>query len=133
MSNETFSYPLVIQETYLDVFGHVNNAVYLNLFEEARWDFITKKGYGLNKIQESGFAPIILEIKLSFLKELRLRDEIIIQTKMISYENKIGKLSQKMVREKDLCCEAELIIGLFNLKDRKLVLPTKDWLSALGL
>ena len=133
MKAKVFSYPLVIKETYLDTFGHVNNASYLTLFEEARWDIITKNGYGLKKIQETGIGPTILEVKLSFLRELRLREKIKIETKMISYEKKIGKLSQKMIRDAEICCDAEIVFGLFNLSERKLVLPTAEWLRALGI
>lgn len=98
MLGQIFSYPLIIKETYLDTFGHVNNATYLTLFEEARWDLITKNGYGLKKIQESGLGPTILEIKIVFYKELLLREQIIITTQMVSYEKKIGKILQQMIR-----------------------------------
>jgi len=133
MNAKIFYYPLIIKEIYLDTFGHINNASYLILFEEARWDFITKNNFGLKKIQETGLGPTILEIKLAFLKELRLREKIIIETKMLSYEKKIGTLSQKMLRDGEICCEAEFVIGLFNLVERKLVLPTTDWLYAVGI
>ena len=63
----------------------MNNATYLTLLEEARWELVTKNGYGMKKIQETGLGPTILELKLSFFKELRLRDEIIIETNMVSY------------------------------------------------
>lgn len=126
-------YKIIIQETYLDTFGHVNNATYLTLLEEARWDLLTKNGYGLKKIQETGFGPVILEIKIAFLKELRLREEIIIETHMISYEKKIGKISQKMLRNEEVCCEAEILVGFFNLIERKLVMPTAEWLQAVGV
>lgn len=133
MQSKLFSYPLTIKETYLDSFGHVNNATYLTLLEEARWELITKNGFGLKKIQETGVGPTILEIKLVFLKELRPRDEIIIETQLLSYERKIGKISQKMVRSGEICCDAEFTFGLFSLNERKLVLPTSDWLQAIGV
>ena len=131
MSAEIFRYPLTIKEMHLDTFGHVNNATYLALFEEARWDLITKNGYGLKRIQELGIGPTILEIKLIFLKELRLRENIIIETQAISYEKKIGKLRQRMIRGDDVCCEAEFVIGLFDMKQRKLIAPTQEWLRAI--
>ena len=133
MNAKIFSYPLIIKETYLDTFGHVNNASYLTLFEEARWDLITKNAYGLKKIQETGIGPTILAIKLTFLKELCLREEIIIKSQMMSYERKVGTLSQKMIRDGEVCCDAEFVIGLFNLVERKLVLPTAEWLNAVGI
>lgn len=133
MKNKIYNYPILIKETYLDLYGHVNNATYLTLFEEARWDFVNRNGYGFNEIKKTGLGPIILEISIRYLKELRLREEIIIQTTTLSYDKKIGKLEQKMIRGKEECCVASFTIGLFNLKERKLVLPTKEWLNAIGI
>jgi len=132
LSRKIFSYPLCIKETHLDVFGHVNNAMYLTLFEEARWDFLNKNGYNLKKIIETGLGPTILEITINFSKELRAREEIIIESQLISYKNKIGKLTQKIIRADEVCSTAEFTIGLFDIKERKLVLPTVEWLSAIG-
>ncbi|CDZ80099.1 Long-chain acyl-CoA thioesterase FadM [Candidatus Rubidus massiliensis] len=126
------TYPILIKETNLDVYGHVNNSTYLTLFEEARWDLITKQGYGLEQIKKSGIGPIILEVHIKYYKELLLRDEIIIETSAISYEKKIGKLLQKMVREEEVCCEALFVMGLFDLKNRKLINPTPEWLQVIG-
>jgi thioesterase-3 len=128
-----YSYPVTIKEVYLDTFGHMNNATYLTLFEEARWDCIGKNGYGIEYIRSSGLGPTILEILLTFKKELRNRDEIVIETQGVSYERKIGKLAQRMIRNGELCCHAEFTIGLFSLKERKLVLPTEEWLRAIGM
>ncbi len=133
MSYTVFSYPFMIKEVYLDTFGHMNNAMYLVLFEEARWEFITQNGYGLKKIMETGLGPTILEIKLKFLKELRLRDKIIIETQVTSYQNRIINIGQKMLRENVICCEAEFTIGFFSLKERKIVQPSDEWLKALGI
>ncbi len=55
MAYQEHEYQLLIHEGHLDSFGHVNNATYLNLFEEARWDWITARGYGL---KEMGAAPL---------------------------------------------------------------------------
>lgn len=33
----------------------------------------------------------------------------------------------------ELCCEAALAVGLFDLAARKLIPPTPEWLAALGL
>jgi thioesterase-3 len=133
MHSKIHTYPILIKESYLDTFGHMNNAMYLTVLEEARWDLITKNGYGLNKIKEIGIGPTILDVKLHFLKELRLRDEVIIETQLLSYEKKIGVIAHKMIRGKDVCCTAEMMIGLFSLAERKLILPTPEWLQAIGV
>jgi len=132
MNVKSVLYPLTIKEAHLDTFGHVNNATYLTLFEEARWEFITTNGYGLEKIKETGLGPTILDIKIRYLKELRLREKIMIETKTLSYTKKIGKLVQQMLRGDEICCTAEFTVGLFSLKERKLVVPTPEWLKAIG-
>lgn len=132
LNKKRFSYPLTIKETHLDVFGHVNNAVYLTLFEEARWDFINKNGYDLKKMMETGLGPTILEVNLKFSREIRLRDEVIIESEMVLYRKKIGKLIQKIIRSGETCCVADFTFGLFDVNKRKLVLPTPEWLKAVG-
>ncbi len=129
---DTYYYPVLIQETSLDLYGHVNNANYLKIFEEARWNLISGNGYGLEQIQKLQKGPIILEIKIAFLKEVKAREEVIIVTHCTSYERKIGKIQQSMVRNGEICATAEVTLGLFDLKTRRLVLPTPEWLEAIG-
>ncbi len=133
METKIFNYPIEIKEIYLDTFGHMNNAMYLTLFEDARWELITQNGYGVEKIRQTGLGPVILELKIRFVKEIRLREKIVIESKLISYEQKIGRLMQTMLRSGEVCCTAEMVFGLFDLRLRKLVLPTPDWLKAVGV
>ena len=126
-------YPVTIKETNLDVYGHVNNATYLVFFEDARWDWIHRNGYGLHKIQETGLGPVILEVTMRYMKELRLRDEIVIQSWMTSYKKKIGVMHQQIMRGDEMCCTADFTFSLFDLKHRKLVLPTEEWLKGIGM
>ena len=127
-----YEYPLTIKESHLDTFGHVNNATYLQIYEEARWELITSKGYGLEKIRATGLGPIILEINLKFLKELRLRENIIIHTQTLGYKGKIGKLKQWITDSKgNVCSEVEMVLGLFDTQKRQLVEPTEEWLNTI--
>lgn len=133
MKSKVYTYPVTIQKSHLDVFGHVNNAVYLTLLERARWEIINNNGYGLDKMKATKLGPTIIEIKINFLKEIRLDETIIIETQLVSYERKIAKLAHRMLRGEELCCTAEFVIGLFDMEQRKLVAPTPEWLNALGV
>lgn len=133
MANEVLKYATVIKEIYLDSFGHMNNAQYLSLFEEARWDGISKRGYGLQKIRETSLGPVMLEVTVKWLKELLARQEIVITTQVTSYEGKICKLHQEIVRGTDVCATGDFTLALFDLKARKIIGPTPDWLKAIGL
>jgi thioesterase-3 len=133
MEFERFIQPYLIIERHLDTFGHVNNATYLQILEEARWEFITARGFGLKQIKESGLGPTILECNIKFMKELRLRQNVTIETQTQSTKGKIALLTQWIYNEqRDLCCEATFTIALFNTKERKLVPPTPEWLHAIG-
>lgn len=134
MNNPIHTYKLTIKEAHLDTFGHVNNATYLQILEEARWDWITANGYGLKKIQETKLGPVILDITISFKKELRLREEITIETTVLDYKSKISRIAQRILNSAgDPCCTATFTFGLFDTVNRKLVLPTQEWLKGLGL
>lgn len=124
---------ITIKECHLDTFGHVNNATYLELLEDARWDLITEGGYGMERVQETGLGPTILEINIKFKRELCLREQVTIQTQLLEYEGKIGKLKQEMVLENGaVACEALFTIAVFDMKKRKLVVPDEAWKKALS-
>lgn len=131
--SKIFEYPLMIREYHLDTFGHVNNAVYLQILEEARWELITQNGFGLEEIKKSGKGPVILEVTLRFRRELKLRDKVVIKTRLGSYEGKIGTILQTIENEQGkVHADAEFKFGLFDTTERKLISPTPEWLKALG-
>lgn len=127
-------YDLLIIERHLDTFGHVNNATYLELFEAARWDWITGHGFGLERIRELQQGPTVLEVTLRFRREIKNRERVRIRTWAESYEGKVCSVLQEMRNEaSELCCEGRFLCGLFDLKARRLLAPTPEWLRAVGL
>ena len=93
MANPSFhEYSLLIRESHLDTFNHVNNAQYLTLFEEARWQVITERGFGLSEIQKTGTGPVVLEAALRFRREVKLREKVIIKTYTPTENGKIATL-----------------------------------------
>ena len=134
METQKHFYPIKILEAHLDTYGHVNNAVYLTLFEEARWDMITANGYGLKRIQETGLGPTILEVQVRFHRELRLRQDVIIETQVVSTRKRLAVVHHEIKdAQGTLYCKADFTFGLFDVHARKLVLPTPEWLKALGI
>jgi acyl-CoA thioester hydrolase len=127
-------YEVVIRESHLDSYGHVNNAAYLVLFEEARWDFITKNGYGYRKVQEIQQGPVVLALSMKFLKEITLREKITITLQLLEQNGKLSRFRQEMIKEDGkLATEIELTFGLFDLKTRRLIEPTPEWKKAIGI
>lgn len=134
MAYPIHTYEMVIREHHLDTFGHVNNAVYLQILEEARWELLTQNKFGMSQIKATGIGPTILEITIKYLRELRLREKITIESQVISYPSKIGLMKQRIFNEQNnVCCDVDLKFGLFDLNQRKLIVPTSDWWAALGI
>jgi len=127
-----FVYDLLIREHHLDSYQHVNNATYLSLYEEARWELCTQRGYGYKDFHASGTGPVILSVDIKFLKELNLREKIGITFEMISYEKKIFKMKQQMIKANgDVASEAIFTGAYFDMKERKIIPPSPEWLKVL--
>ena len=125
---------VLISEAHLDSFGHLNNARYLELFEQARWDLITGRGFGIDTIRQTGTGPVVLEVTARFLRELAPRESIVIRSQLLSYERKIGKLNQQMVKvDGTVACEAVFTFALFDMTRRKLIEPSPAWAYAVGV
>ena len=136
MANPIYEYELTILEHHLDTFGHVNNAVYLEMYEEARWDFITRNNLGLREILETKIGTVLLDLNLTFKSELKNREKIkIISQARAEMRNKyVMILDQKMIREDGKTASTLMIsVGMMDLNARKLIAPSAQWLQALGL
>lgn len=130
----SFEYRFQVLERHLDTFGHVNNATYLELFEEARWDFITKNGWGLKEVIERQMGPVLLELNLKFKREITNREWITVKSVACEMKNSIAMvMKQEMVKDNgDVATTLEITVGLMDLKRRKLIPPTDEWLKACG-
>lgn len=126
---------ITILESHLDTFGHVNNATYLTLFEQVRWDWISQHGLGLEQVHKDQVGPVILDLHLEFKKELRLRQKIKVESRFVEHKNRlVMQLEQKMFLPNDGALASRLVlnVGLMDMKARKLVPADERWLKALG-
>ena len=132
---KSFEYPVTILEHHIDSLGHVNNATYVKLYEEARWDFCHQAGFGMDWVmrEEKGF--VVLGLDLKFKKEIRLREKITIHSQMGKVSrNLIVTCQQKMLSETgETSSTLNLTFGLMDLKTRKLLNVPKEWGDFFGL
>lgn len=75
------TYRLTVRGYELDSFGHVNNSVYLQYAETALWHFFKVNGL-LNIIFDEGLFPVVLESTQRYIHELKLLDEVRIDTEL---------------------------------------------------
>jgi acyl-CoA thioester hydrolase len=65
----------------LDSYGHVNNAVYIQYLEHARWLFMKDLDF-LEYINNEDLFLVVTETHIRYLREANLFDELVVETTM---------------------------------------------------
>ena len=120
-----FSYKMRVPKEALDSLGHVNHAYYLTLFELARWDILVQKDLKDELMEKLQIGPIILEANVKYRQELKVEDEVEIQTRFEPFKrDQIFKAIQTMHIHNDgeekLVSEGEFLAAFMDLKKRKM-------------
>jgi len=76
-----FEYQLTVRGYELDSYGHVNNAVYLNYFEQARWDIFRRLEL-MDYFRQNNLVLFVTEMQVRYSREAKLFDELLILTKV---------------------------------------------------
>lgn len=70
---------LTVRGNELDAYNHVNNAVYLNYYEQGRWEAFRDAG-ALDILTDSGLLLVVTDVRIRYIREANLLDELEIQT-----------------------------------------------------
>jgi YbgC/YbaW family acyl-CoA thioester hydrolase len=90
---------LTVRGYELDSYGHVNNAVYLQYLEQARWEYMRDKGY-LDKITRESLFLVVVESNIRYIRESVLFDELAVETDHIT-KGPFVVFHQKITRVND--------------------------------
>lgn len=71
----------------MDAMGHVNNTVYFQYLEQARIEWF--RSIGRNGKDENGQGPVIINARMTFLKQLRFPGDIELRV----YAGQVGRTS----------------------------------------
>ncbi len=74
-----------------DPFGHLNNARYIDYFQNARTDHL-EKDYGFHVIPDgevSNMTWVSTKNQIAYLQPANLMEDVTIKTKLISYNNRV--------------------------------------------
>ena len=78
MKNSYKSY-ITVRGYELDSYGHVNNAVYLQYYEQARWEMMKELGF-LDRLKDSGLSVVVVESLVRYMRELCMFDELVVES-----------------------------------------------------
>jgi acyl-CoA thioester hydrolase len=74
-----FEYTFSVRGYELDSYGHVNHAVYLNYFEQARWELFRQLDL-IRYFMENELLLVVIGVQVRYIRELTLFDEAVIRT-----------------------------------------------------
>jgi acyl-CoA thioester hydrolase len=119
---EPFRVSVVVRGYELDTQGHLNQAVYLQYAEHARWELLRAAGVPQDRLLASGVGPVALESTIRYLRELRGGDEITVSCAFEWGSGKTFRLAQRFeLPDGTLVAEVTGVGGLLDLTARRLV------------
>ncbi len=79
--DKTYEYHIEARGNELDSNNHVNNAVYLNYIEQARWSVFQETEL-LHLLKGSGNKIVVIEMNIRYMKEIKIFDKVVIETRI---------------------------------------------------
>lgn len=119
---EPFRVRIAVRGYELDPQGHVNQAVYLQYAEHARWEFLRAAGITQQALAAAGVAPAALENTIRYLAELRHGDEVDVTCQFDGHGGKTFRMHQDFLRPDGTpVAELSAVAGVLDLAKRRLV------------
>jgi acyl-CoA thioester hydrolase len=130
---EAFSVPVVVRGYETDTQGHLNQAVYLQYAEHARWSMLQKAGIRQQDLLERNLGPVALEVTVRYRRELRAGDEVEVTCAFLWGEGKTFRIEQTILTaDGTVAAEVSGVGGLMDLERRRLVPDPRERFTALA-
>lgn len=91
-----FEWRLRVRSYELDALGHVNHSVYLNYFEQARFEALEEAGRRPHRAADGGWGVVVARIEVDYLEECRQGDRLRIVTRAESFRRTSMVLAQEL-------------------------------------
>ncbi|WP_210571773.1 thioesterase family protein [Streptomyces sp. GESEQ-4] len=131
--SEPFSVRVTVRGYETDVQGHLNQAVYVNYAEHARWSLLKEAGITQSGLIAQGVGPVALETTIRYRRELVAGDEVEVTCAFVWGEGKTFRIEQT-IRKTDGTVAAEItaVGGLLDLTARKLIAAPQERFKELA-
>ncbi len=116
---------------HCDLFGHVNNARYLEFLEEARWEWLNKLTT-FDFFERKNLSFVVVSITIHYRWPSVLNDELEVSVQMQNMSNRSATVHQRVVRKADgkLIAEADVTFAMVDNTTMKAV-PIDDELKQI--
>ncbi|WP_327121476.1 acyl-CoA thioesterase [Streptomyces sp. NBC_01341] len=129
----TYFVDVTVRGYELDTQGHLNQAVYLQYAEHARWELLRAAGLPQEKLLASGVGPVQLEVTVKYLRELRGGDRVRVSCEFSYGAGKTFGVRQQIVKEDGtVAAEISGLAGMLDLSARRLIEDPAGHLASLA-
>ncbi|WP_030058224.1 MULTISPECIES: acyl-CoA thioesterase [Streptomyces] len=133
MTDQDFTTRITVRGYETDTQGHLNQAVYLQYAEHARWEYLQAAGIRQAELVAKGVGPVVLETTVKYLRELRAGDSVDVSCSFTWRDGKTFRVVQRLTREDGvLAAEITGVGGILDLAERRLVADPREPLRALA-
>ncbi|MER6953508.1 acyl-CoA thioesterase [Streptomyces sp. NPDC002623] len=131
--SEPFSVRVTVRGYETDVQGHLNQSVYINYAEHARWALLQAAGITQAGLIGKGVGPVALETNIQYKRELLAGDEVDVTCVFEWGSGKTFRI-QQTIRRADGTVSAELtsVGGLLDLEKRRMVANPQGYFKELA-
>ncbi len=104
-----------IRGYHLDLFGHVNNARYLEFLEEARWAAF-EKTVDLEQMARRGWAFTVVNININYRRPALMNDVLRIETFIAEWRRRSALIRQEVrnTESGDIVADADVTFVIFD-------------------
>ncbi len=114
-----------LQESWLDVYGHMNEAYYLVAFSNATWPLQAHFGIGADYFEETGCALYTVETHLRYLAEVRCPARLDIESMVLGSDARKLHLAHVMMVDGSQRATAEFVLLHFDTRAGRMVAMPK--------
>lgn len=126
MTQENFSkWESTVRDYELDAQGIVNNATYINYFEQCRNNYGRSFGIDYYEFHKAGFDFVVAALEVQYRYPLRAGDEYYVTAKITGHDEKRIHFEQEihLKKEDKLAAKAAIHIACVNCKTGKSCIP----------
>ncbi|WP_405393384.1 acyl-CoA thioesterase [Streptomyces sp. NBC_01102] len=129
----TFFVDVTVRGYELDTQGHLNQAVYLQYAEHARWELLRAAGVPQEKLLAGGVGPVQLEVTVKYLRELRGGERVRVSCAFVYGAGKTFRVEQRILKEDGTpAAEISGVGGMLDLEARRLIADPAGHLASLA-
>jgi acyl-CoA thioesterase FadM len=113
-----------LQDSWLDLYGHLNEAYYLVPFSNTSWIMQDHFGIGSEYFDQTGCAIYTVETHLRYLNDVRAPATMDIETLVLGSDAKKIWFAHQMLVAGELCATAEFMTLHYNTREgRTMAMP----------